>query len=71
MLQNLVLKITYLHYYVVLEQIIVLLVDLGPSLVYAPLLPIKLEILALSWSISSAPAHLIFTPTWEKYVILD
>ncbi len=55
----------------VLEQIIVLLVDLGPGLVYAPLLPTEIEILALSWSISSAPAHLIFTPTWERYVILD
>jgi len=42
------------------EQIIVLLVDLGPYLVFAPLLATKLEILAPFWAISDALAHLIF-----------
>jgi hypothetical protein len=45
--------------------------DIGPSLVSALLLPTELEILVLSWAISSVLAHLIFVPTWERYVILD
>jgi hypothetical protein len=47
MLQNLVLKVAYLHYFVMLEQIVVFLVDLGPDLVFALLLAIGLEIIAL------------------------
>jgi hypothetical protein len=46
MLQNLVLKVTYLHYSMALEQIVVLLMDLGPNLVSVLVLPVKLEILA-------------------------
>jgi hypothetical protein len=63
MLQNLVLKVTYLHYSTVLKLIIILLVDLGPSPIFVLLLPIELEILAPSWAISSVLAHLIFAPT--------
>jgi len=46
-------------------------VDLGPSLVFVLLLLIELEILALSWAISNAPAHLISTPAWERPMLLD
>jgi hypothetical protein len=63
MLQNVVLKVTYLHYSLVLEHIVVLLVDLGPNFVSTPLLSIQLEILAPSWAILDAPTHLIFVPT--------
>jgi len=56
-----VLKVTYLQNFVVLELFIVLLVDLGPSLVSVLLLPIQLVILAPSWAISRALAHLIST----------
>jgi hypothetical protein len=38
LLQNLVLKASYFHNYVVMEHIVVLLVDLGQNHVYAPLL---------------------------------
>jgi hypothetical protein len=48
MLQNLILKVAYLHYYVVMEQIVVLLVDPSQNLVSIPLLTIKLETLAPS-----------------------
>jgi hypothetical protein len=71
MLQNLVLKVGYLHYFVVLEQIVVLLVDLGPSLISTPLMVAKLEILIPSWAISNALAHLISTFAWERFVVLD
>jgi hypothetical protein len=48
---NLVLKATYLHYSVVMEQIIGLMVDLGQNPIFAPLLTIVLEIVAPSWAI--------------------
>jgi hypothetical protein len=54
----------------VLEHIIVLMVDLGPDLVFAILLVIELEILAPFWAIFDALTHLIFAPTWERYVVL-
>jgi len=60
MLQNLVLTIAYLHYSIVLEQIVVPLVDLSPSFISPPLLHVRLKILAPSWAIYSAPAHLIY-----------
>jgi len=46
-------------------------VDLGPCPISTPLLPAEFKILAPSWAISGAPAHLISPPTWEKYVVLD
>jgi hypothetical protein len=55
----------------VLEYIIVLLVDLGPSLVSIPMLPIEFEILIPSWAISNVPAHLISIPIWKRFVVLD
>ncbi len=65
------MKVAYLHYYMVLEQIVVLLVDLGLGFIFAPLLPIELEILAPSYAIFNAPTHMISTPTWEGFVDLD
>lgn len=44
----------------VLEQIVVILADLGPSLIYVPLLVVELEILAPAWAIFHVLAHLIF-----------
>jgi hypothetical protein len=61
MLQNLVLKATYLHYFVVMEWIVVFLVDPGQNVVFILLLTIKLETLAFSWAISNAPTLLTFT----------
>ncbi len=69
LLQNLVLKVAYLHCSVVLEQIVELLVDLGQTHVYN-LLVVDLETLALFWAIFNAPAHLISTPIWERLVVL-
>ncbi len=50
---------------------IVLLVDPGQNLVFAPMLVVELETLAHSSAISNAPAHVISTPTWEKLVVLN
>jgi hypothetical protein len=52
-----------MHYYVVLEQIVVLMVDLGPSPISTPLLVVELKILVPVWAIYGARAHLIFAPT--------
>jgi len=71
MLQNLVLKVAYLHYFVVLEQIIVFMVDLGLGFISIPLLAIKFEIMAPSWAIFDALPHLISTFAWERSVVLD
>ncbi len=61
LLQNLVLKITYLHYFVVMEHIVVLLVDLSPSLVFVFLLAVEFEIMAPSKAISNFfPAYFYF-----------
>jgi hypothetical protein len=54
-----------------MEQIVVIMVDLGQNLVFTPLLTIELETLAPSWAIFDVPAHLTFAPTWEKWVVLD
>jgi hypothetical protein len=56
---------------VVLEEIVVLLVDLGPNLIFALLLTIELETPAPSWAISNAFTHLISAPAWERFVVLD
>ncbi len=48
LLQNLVLKVTYLHCSMVLEHIVVLLVDPSPDPVSTPLLASELEIMAIS-----------------------
>jgi len=55
----------------VMEQIVVLLVDHGQNLIYAPLLTNELKTLAPSWAISNAPAHSTSTLAWEKWVVLD
>jgi len=70
MLQNLVLKATYLHYFVVMEYIIVLLVDPGQNHVFVLLLVAKLETLTPFWSISNVPAHPIFAHVWEIFIII-
>jgi hypothetical protein len=70
MLQNLVLKVAHLHYSMVMEQIVILLVDPNQNPIFVPLLAVKLKILA-PWAISHVPAHLISSPTWEKLVVLD
>jgi hypothetical protein len=57
MLHNLVLKATYLHYSMVMELIIELLVDRDQNFVYAPLLTVELEILVPFWAISNILAH--------------
>jgi len=69
MLQNLVLKATYLHSSMVMEQIVVLLVDLGQKFAYVPLLIIEVKTLTPSWAISNALAHLTSNSTWEKWVV--
>jgi hypothetical protein len=56
---------------VVLEQIVALLVDLGPSPVSTPLLPAELEIMAPSWAISNVHVHLISIFSWERSLVLD
>jgi hypothetical protein len=66
----LVLKVAYFHYFVVLEHIIALLVDLVPSLVFAPLLLLGLEIFASSWAIFGALPHLTSSFALERYVVL-
>jgi hypothetical protein len=55
----------------VMEQIVVLLLDLGQNLISAPQLTTQLETLAPSWAIFDALAHPTPTPTWEKWVVLD
>jgi hypothetical protein len=69
LLQNLVLKVAYLYYSMVLEQIVVLLVD--PSHVSVLLLLVDLEILAPFWATSSASTLLIFAPAYKRFVVLD
>jgi hypothetical protein len=71
MLLSLVLKVAYPHYSVVLEQIIILLVDLGLGYIYVPLVAVELEILAPSWACSNVPTHLISIPTWERCMVLN
>jgi hypothetical protein len=50
----------------VLEQIVVLLVDLGPSPLFLFLLFVELEIIAPFCAIFGASAHLIFAHAWER-----
>ncbi len=71
LLQNLVLKVAYFHYFVVMEHIIGLMVDVDQNLVFVPLLTIDLETLALFWAISNTLAHQTSPLTWEKLIILD
>jgi hypothetical protein len=71
MLQNLVLKATYLHYSMVMEQIVVLIVDPGQNPIYVPLLIVEFETLTPSWAIFDAPTHLTSVHAWEKLVVLD
>jgi hypothetical protein len=71
LLWNLVLKVAYLHYFMVLEHIVILLVDLGLGRVFTLLLLVGLEIIASSYAIFGAPAHLISALAWERFVALD
>jgi len=50
----------------VLEQIVVFMMDLGPGLASLHLLHVRHEIMALSWAISGVPAHLIFALALEN-----
>jgi hypothetical protein len=52
-----------------MEQIVVLLVDLGQTLAYVPLLTTKVETLIPFWAIFDALAHLTFALAWEKWVV--
>ncbi len=70
MLQNLVLKTTYLPYSMVMEHIVVLLVDPCQNHVSITLLAIELETLG-PWAIFDALAYLISTHAWERLVVLD
>jgi hypothetical protein len=49
-----------------MEQIVVLLVDLDQNPIFAPLLIVELETLALFWAIYDTPAHPTSTPTWRN-----
>ncbi len=71
LLQNLVLKVAYLHYSMVLEHIVVLLVDLGLGIIFTLMLAIEFEIMAPSWANSIIFSLLIFVHAWEKYEVLD
>jgi hypothetical protein len=57
MLQNLVLKATYLHYSVVMEHIVGLLVDFSQNLISTLMLIVVLENMAPSWAIFDTPTH--------------
>ncbi len=49
LLENLVLKGSYLHYSMVLEQIVELLVDPSLNPIFATLLACEFELSALAW----------------------
>jgi hypothetical protein len=55
----------------VLEQIVAFLVDLVLGPVSAPLLLVKIEILAPFWAISGVSSHMIYALVLERYVVLD
>ncbi len=57
MLQNLVLKATYLHYSMVMGQIAKLIMDRDQNPIYVPFLTTELETLAPFSAISNIPAH--------------
>jgi hypothetical protein len=59
LLQNLILKVTYLHNFVVLEQIVTHKANMVLPPTSAPLVPHGLEIVAPFWAISIALTHLI------------
>jgi hypothetical protein len=64
--------VAYLHYFVVLEQIVVPLMDPGPSLVFVPLLVVEFDIMAPSWeAFFDVHAHFIYVFAWERLVVLD
>ncbi len=42
------------------------MMDVGPSFIFASLLPTEFEILVHSWPIFGAPIHLISTFAWEN-----
>jgi hypothetical protein len=55
----------------VLKQIVALFVDLILGLISIPLLLVGLKILAPSWAISTALAHLIYSLALEISMVLD
>jgi hypothetical protein len=61
----------YLHYFVVLEQIVALIIYIVPDHVFALLFPTRFEILAPSWAIFNGPTHLICFLTLERSMVLD
>jgi hypothetical protein len=62
--------VAYLHYFVVLEQIVAHLTNLVPTPIFAFLLPHGLEIVALFWAIFNTFAHLISSLILERFVVL-
>ncbi len=55
----------------VMEQIIVVIMDLGQNLVYGLLLTIELKTLVPSWAISNIVAHHASAPALDKLVVFD
>jgi hypothetical protein len=55
----------------VMEQIVVLMVDLVLDPISTPPLLTRLQIMAPSWAIFGAPAHLIFSFALERSMVLD
>jgi len=65
-----VLMVAYLHYFVVLEQIVAHLTNLVLAPIFAPLFPPRLEIMAPFWAIFNTFAHLISSLALERFVVL-
>jgi hypothetical protein len=65
-----VLKVAYLHNYVVLEQVVADQIDLVLPFASTPLVLPRLEIVAPFWAIFVAVAHLISSLALKRYVIL-
>jgi hypothetical protein len=55
----------------VLEQIVALMVDLVLNPISIPPLLTRLEVMAPSWAIFGAPAHLISSFALERSMVLD
>jgi hypothetical protein len=71
LLHNLVLKAKYLHYSMVMEEIVELLVNHDQNPIFAPLMITKLETPTPFWVIFDTPTHHTFVLAWENLVILD
>jgi hypothetical protein len=64
------LKGSYLHYFVVLEQIVAHMVDLVLAFIFVIPLFHELEIVAPFWAIFGAPSHLISSLDLKRFAIL-